>query len=160
MVSAEALLGRTSYELVDRLFHADSRDRAAKASEKFQSVLSRARTTRAVEVVERLERVDFGASVTDLADELGSSRSGVWRLARTALGMSPQRYLMLRRFEYAAGLLDAGLSIALVAATAGYADQSHLHRDVIRFAHTSPGQLVASRDATSIQDGDVSSGSH
>ncbi len=160
VVSTETLFGRNADVLDDRLFCADRSDREAIVRETFHSVLARARTTRAVEVVEHLEHVGFGVGVSSLAGELGSSRSGVWRLARTSLGMSPQRYLMLRRFEYAAGLLDAGLPIARVAATAGYADQSHLHRDVIRFAHTSPGGLVASRDATSVQDGGVSSGSH
>ena len=73
-------------------------------------------------------------------------------LARSALGMSPQRYLMLRRFEHAVSLLDAGVSIAQVAAVAGYTDQSHLHREVVRFAHATPGTLASSLRATPVQD--------
>jgi AraC-like DNA-binding protein len=45
-----------------------------------------------------------------------------------------------------------------VATTAGYFDQSHMNRDIRRFANISPRELMVEQDATYVQDdGAVSS---
>jgi AraC-like DNA-binding protein len=54
-----------------------------------------------------------------------------WRLSRdfrTAFGTSPYRYLTMRRLERARALLGGVNDIAEVAASCGFADQSHLTR--------------------------------
>jgi AraC-like DNA-binding protein len=54
-----------------------------------------------------------------------------WKLSRdfrTAFGTSPYRYLTMRRLERARTLLADGVVIAEVAASCGFADQSHLTR--------------------------------
>jgi AraC-like DNA-binding protein len=59
------------------------------------------------------------------------SRRDRWKLSRdfrTAFGTSPYRYLSMRRLERARALLGAGHTIAEVAASCQFSDQSHLTR--------------------------------
>ncbi|MFJ5998919.1 helix-turn-helix domain-containing protein [Streptomyces sp. NPDC092370] len=73
-----------------------------------------------------------------LAAETGWSRKRLWSRFRSQIGLNPKRAAQLVRFDDAAHRLAAGLSAAQVAAEAGYADQSHLHRDVRSFAGATP----------------------
>ncbi len=107
-----------------------------------------------------MEQQRPGRGLANITDDLGLSRGAVWRQAKSVLSMSPQRYVMLQRFDKAVNLLQGGLPIAQVAAAAGYADQSHLHREVVRLAHTTPAKLVAMAGATYVQDGDPILGGH
>ncbi len=73
-----------------------------------------------------------------LAAELGWSRKRLWSRFRSQIGLTPKRAAQLVRFDHAAHRLAAGRDPALVAAESGYVDQSHLHRDVMAFAGTTP----------------------
>jgi AraC-like DNA-binding protein len=76
--------------------------------------------------------------VEQLAAETGWSRKRLWSRFRSQIGLTPKRAAQLIRFDRAAHRLAAGHSAALVAAESGYADQSHLHRDVTTFAGVTP----------------------
>jgi AraC-like DNA-binding protein len=76
--------------------------------------------------------------VEDLAAEAGWSRKRLWSRFGSQIGLTPKRAAQLIRFDHAAHRLAAGDSAALVAADCGYADQSHLHRDVMAFAGVTP----------------------
>lgn len=76
--------------------------------------------------------------VEPLAAEVGWSRKRLWARFRSQLGLTPKRAAQLVRFDHAAHRLAAGHSASLVAAESGYADQSHLHRDVMAFAGVTP----------------------
>jgi AraC-like DNA-binding protein len=76
--------------------------------------------------------------VERLAAETGWSRKRLWSRFRSQIGLTPKRAAQLIRFDHAAHRLAAGHSAALVAAESGYADQSHLHRDVVAFAGVTP----------------------
>jgi AraC-like DNA-binding protein len=152
VVPAESYFGQAAGALIDRLAETNYNQRAGVVRDTFRSLLLSSRKTRSVELIERLERAGMGVDVGHVAADFGGSRSAFWRNTRSALGISPQHYLMLRRFERAATLLEARIPIAQVAAIAGYADQSHLHREVLRFAGVTPGRLVSSHDATYVQD--------
>jgi len=76
--------------------------------------------------------------VERLAAETGWSRKRLWSRFRFQIGLTPKRAAQLVRFDHAAHRLAAGHSAALVAAESGYADQSHLHRDVMTFAGVTP----------------------
>jgi AraC-like DNA-binding protein len=81
--------------------------------------------------------------VEHLADELGWSRKRLWSRFGAQLGLPPKRAGKLVRFDRAAHRLAAGENPARVAAESGYADQSHLHRDVVAFTGTTPTTVAA-----------------
>ncbi|MEV0646346.1 AraC family transcriptional regulator [Phytomonospora sp. NPDC050363] len=88
------------------------------------------------EVVHAWRRMSAGRGqvrVDDLAGEVGWSRKRLWSRFRAQLGIAPKRAARLVRFDHAAHLLAAGRCAAGVAAESGYADQSHLHREVKAF---------------------------
>lgn len=83
--------------------------------------------------------------VDAVATELGVSGRHLRRIMLADVGLSPKVYqqvLRLQRFVQAA---DAGMPLASAAATAGYADQPHLTRDVRRFAGLTPALLIQER---------------
>jgi AraC-like DNA-binding protein len=81
--------------------------------------------------------------VDGLADEVGWSRKRLWSRFRSQLGITPKRAAQLVRFDHAAHLLAAGHPAASVAAQSGYADQSHLHREVKAIAGLTPSAVAA-----------------
>ncbi len=80
--------------------------------------------------------------VDGLAGEVGWSRKRLWSRFRSQLGLPPKRAVKLVRFDHAAHRLVAGEGAARVAADAGYADQSHLHRDVVAFTGVTPATVA------------------
>ena len=80
--------------------------------------------------------------VDELAADVGWSRKRLWSRFRSQVGLTPKRAAQLVRFDHAAHRLAAGDSAALVAAESGYADQSHLHRDVMAFAGVTPAAVA------------------
>ncbi|MDV9188522.1 helix-turn-helix domain-containing protein [Streptomyces sp. SR27] len=83
------------------------------------------------------------ARVESLADEVGWSRKHLSARFRSQLGITPKRAAQLVRFDHAARLLAAGHAVAGVAAESGYADQSHLHREVRSFTGLTPTAVAA-----------------
>ncbi|WP_152627612.1 helix-turn-helix domain-containing protein [Streptacidiphilus melanogenes] len=81
--------------------------------------------------------------VDALAQEVGWSRKRLWSRFRSQIGLTPKRAAQLVRFDHVAHRLAARDSAALVAAESGYADQSHLHRDVKAFTGTTPTAVAA-----------------
>ncbi|GAA3478070.1 helix-turn-helix domain-containing protein [Streptomyces yanii] len=82
------------------------------------------------------------ARVDGLAAEVGWSRKRLWSRFRSQLGLPPKRAVKLVRFDHAAHRLVAGEGAAQVAADAGYADQSHMHRDVMAFTGVTPATVA------------------
>jgi AraC-like DNA-binding protein len=76
--------------------------------------------------------------VDNLAAEVEWSRKRLWSRFGYQVGLSPKRAAQLIRFDRAVHRLASGRKAAVVAAEAGYADQSHLHRDVVAFAGVTP----------------------
>jgi AraC-like DNA-binding protein len=89
--------------------------------------------------------------VERLAAETGWSRKRLWSRFRSQIGITPKRAAQLIRFDHAAHRLAAGHAAAAVAADSGYADQSHLHRDVARFTGVTPA-TVASAPFLAVDD--------
>jgi len=80
--------------------------------------------------------------IEHLATELGWSRKRLWSRFRAQIGSTPKRAAKLVRFDHAVHGLVAGADPAAVAADGGYADQSHLHRDVVAFTGSTPATVV------------------
>jgi AraC-like DNA-binding protein len=80
--------------------------------------------------------------VDGLAAEVGWSRKRLWSRFRSQLGLPPKRAVKLIRFDHAVHRLVAGEGVAHVAADTGYADQSHLHRDVMAFTGATPATVA------------------
>ena len=71
-----------------------------------------------------------GAAVTEVAHRVGWSSRTLQRQCTAVYGYGPAMLRRILRFRRAVRLLDDGTPTADVAATAGYADQPHLHREV------------------------------
>lgn len=80
--------------------------------------------------------------VERMAAEVGWSRKRLWSRFRSQIGLNPKRAAQLIRFDQATHRLAAGHSPATTAAESGYADQSHLHRDVMSFAGRTPAAIA------------------
>lgn len=81
--------------------------------------------------------------VERLAAEVGWSRKRLWSRFRDQIGLSPKRAASLIRFDHVAHRLAAGHDAASVAAESGFADQSHLCREVGSFTGLTPRAVAA-----------------
>lgn len=81
--------------------------------------------------------------VDEMAREVGWGRRRLWSRFRAQVGINPKRAAQLVRFDHAAHRLASGDRAAWVAAEAGYADQSHLHREAVAFSGLTPSALAA-----------------
>lgn len=81
-----------------------------------------------------------GFSMNELERETGRDRFTLARQFRRAFGVSPSRFVTLRRLELAQRLIAEGQPLAQVAAAAGFADQSHLTRQFLAAFGTTPGR--------------------
>lgn len=145
VVALDDLWGRDAVRIQERL-------RAAGSWEDRFAIAEAALARRAEEgrVVDPEVTLSWGLMVASrgrvrverLVAELGWSRKRLWSRFRAQVGLTPKRVAQLIRFDHAAHRLAAGHSAALVATESGYADQSHLHRDVVAFAGMTPSAVA------------------
>lgn len=70
--------------------------------------------------------------IAELAERLGTSERTLLRRFKTATGLTPKQFARIRRLLAAAWqVVDGGVSWGRIAASAGYADQPHLHHDFV-----------------------------
>lgn len=79
-------------------------------------------------------------SMAALEAEHGLDRYTIARRFRRSFGVSPSRYVTLRRLEAAMRLIAAGHSLADAALAAGFADQPHMTRQFRAAYGTTPGR--------------------
>lgn len=87
------------------------------------------------------------ARIGDLVAATGWSHRYVATAFREETGLTPKEAAGVVRFERASADLGR-IPLAEVAARHGYADQSHLAREVRRYAGETPGELAAARRPT------------
>ncbi|MDR6320612.1 helix-turn-helix domain-containing protein [Actinoplanes couchii] len=146
--------GRSAARLADRLHHAGSWDERfalveAALARRWRSGPGRSGPGRSgpgptadPEVARVWRRIRDGhgrGRIDGLAAEVGWSRKRLWSRFSAQLGVLPKHAARLIRFDHAVHRLVAGEPAARVAADSGYADQSHLNRDVVAFAGSAPG---------------------
>ncbi|MCP3939770.1 MAG: AraC family transcriptional regulator [Actinomycetia bacterium] len=82
--------------------------------------------------------------VADLAETAGLTAAQLDRRMRKTFGLSPSNYVVRARVDRAAELLaDAEISLANVAATAGFYDQANLTHQFARLTNETPAQFRA-----------------
>ncbi|WP_027214706.1 helix-turn-helix transcriptional regulator [Burkholderia sp. WSM2232] len=82
-------------------------------------------------------------TLADLAGEAGISRFQLLRAFAHDTGLPPHAYRMQRRVALARQLIARGVSLADTAATAGFADQSHMTRAFVRLFGVTPANYAA-----------------
>src|SRR5262249_50846367 len=104
-------------------------------------VLPRGRLRAVVEYVE--EHLVAGLTLEQLAAVVRLSPYHFARQFKAATGLPPYQYVILRRVERAKQLLQAetGLSLAEVAALAGFSDQSQFSNHFKRLVGVTPGRF-------------------
>jgi AraC family transcriptional regulator len=103
--------------------------------------LPRGRLRAVVEYIE--EHLDAGVTLEQMAAVARLSPYHFARQFKKATGLPPYQYVILRRVERAKQLLQAqtGLSLAEVAALAGFSDQSQFSNHFKRVLGVTPGQF-------------------
>ena len=143
VVDSRDLLPELRY-LTEELFHSRERFR----------LLERVLTERCTEGASppsvnwarrRIEASGGLLEIGELSLELGYSRKHLVALFEEHVGFSPKRYANLVRFDRVTQALRAGPSMpwAELALRHGYADQSHLCRELRRFSGLTPSALRA-----------------
>ncbi|QLJ04224.1 helix-turn-helix domain-containing protein [Streptomyces sp. NEAU-sy36] len=92
-----------------------------------------------------VRRLDEGRPVAATAAELGLGARTLHRRCLAAFGYGPKTLARILRLRRALELARAGVPYAETAARAGYADQSHLARDVRELAGMPLGRLLGGR---------------
>jgi AraC-like DNA-binding protein len=85
-----------------------------------------------------------GRRVDEIAARCGLSNRQLLRRSNSAFGYGPKTLARILRLQKAVGLARGGLPFASVSASAGYADQAHLAREVRAMAGVPLGRLLTS----------------
>jgi AraC-like DNA-binding protein len=91
------------------------------------------------------------ARIDELGRRAGISSRQMQRRFSAAVGYGPKMFQSVLRFQRLLYLANNGigrLSLADLAARVGYADQSHMNREVLRFAGRPPRELLISAGCT------------
>lgn len=108
------------------------------ADERVKGALSRACAARAKEML--LDCSRNGLSIADVARECNLSRGYFIRAFAKETGQTPYQWVLEKRTEQARALMDAtDMTLSEIAASCGFADQSHLSRVFLRIVGMSPG---------------------
>jgi AraC-like DNA-binding protein len=86
-----------------------------------------------------LEKAPTFVGMATLEHEHGIDRYSLSRQFRMAFGVSPYRFVTLRRLDIAKSRIQQGQSLAEAAIATGFADQSHLTRQFRKAFGLSPG---------------------
>ncbi|MEU4239718.1 helix-turn-helix domain-containing protein [Actinoplanes sp. NPDC026619] len=84
-----------------------------------------------------------GRRVDEIAARAGLSNRQLLRRSNIAFGYGPKVLARILRMQRAVGMARGGVPFAAVSASAGYADQAHLAREVRAMAGVPLGRLVS-----------------
>jgi AraC family transcriptional regulator len=145
LMDADELLGRESLRA----------DRPARIVTPVQpGCLAAWQTRRVLDYIE--ERLGAKLTLEDIAAAVELSKSHFARAFRSTLGISPMAYVAARRVERAkCMIINSAESLADIALSCGFADQSHLSRQFRRAVGVTPGRWRRSSARTAGGPGKV-----
>ncbi len=141
-----------SFHLAERVAEAETdRERAELVTKFLCNTAFRLRPldARVQSAVARLARPAY--AVSRVAADIGIGERQLERLFRERVGVAPKLYARIARLQRALLLAGRGGNNAGLALHAGYADESHLARDVRELAGVTPGELFPSRNVGFVQ---------
>lgn len=107
------------------------------------------------------EHLGEDLALASIAAEVALSPFHFARLFKQATGLSPHQYVVRRRVERARELIESRQgTVACVAVTVGFCDQSHLARHFKRLLGIAPAQLLAEHKDSSKAAGEVHGWQH
>lgn len=106
-----------------------------------RSITPSARATEAARLLASLP-------VDHAAERLGMSGRHLRRVMLDDVGLGPKAFQRVLRLQRFVRLTDHGAPLAAASAEAGYADQAHASREVLRMAGVPPARLVEERHAS------------
>ena len=144
-VTLADLLGGDADRLGERLLAADGHEARWRVLDAFLATRAEQARDADREVEHARARLADGLRVEAVALDLGWSRKRLAQRFRDATGLHPRAYACLARFERFATRLRTrpAQPLAEAALDAGYADQAHLSREVLRYADLTPAALRA-----------------
>jgi AraC-like DNA-binding protein len=83
-------------------------------------------------------------ALPDVAHKLGWSERHLHRHMTASFGYGYPTLVRIERARHAQSLISGGEKLGVTASMSGYADQSHMNRELLRFVGMTPGQLAAS----------------
>jgi AraC-like DNA-binding protein len=143
VLSCEEAGASFGYDIVDELAPLSVNARIAILEHDLLRRLGRLRIDRAVlHTQESIMAAAGQVSISELAREAGVSLRHLQRKFQEQVGLSPKELARLARLQCALGVAhQPDMTLARVAAIAGYADQSHFTREFNAIAGISPGQF-------------------
>lgn len=99
--------------------------------------------------LDELHRGSVSPTIAAITERASLSHRRFNELFQTEVGLSPKQYQRVRRFQQVIHLIDGQPVVdwARIAAECGYADQSHLIREMRALGGVSPTEYVAQRGA-------------
>lgn len=147
------------FGLVERLVNAPSdAERVAQVASFLASPHARVRPTdhRVSRAVHQLRTRTAPLRIATLAAELGLGERQLERLFSERVGIGPKQFARIARLERALALMGSPLrGQAVLAARAGYADESHLIREFRRLTGATPAELARERHVGFVQSVDA-----
>jgi AraC-like DNA-binding protein len=141
------LWGRTGFDLRQRLCDAGTHRERFKIME--QVLTDRVRRSRKRNLAVANSLAEFGpygtgASVRDVAREVGMSQRRFRKVFAAQVGLNPKVFCRILRFQRVRTLVDQieKLGWAQIASSSGYFDQSHLINDFQEFSGFSPTEYL------------------
>jgi AraC-like DNA-binding protein len=83
--------------------------------------------------------------VEDVSARIGISERQLRRIVLAETGVGPKVFQRIARLRRLLTSAEGGDSLAMAAATAGYSDQAHMTREVVRLSGLTPVALLAER---------------
>jgi AraC-like DNA-binding protein len=150
VVSLHDLMGQEADRLADRLFQAPAWDgRFDIVEAAIEGRLARAAVEDAgvVWASNRILKAHGLCSIASLAQKLDCSRKHLISRFHDQVGLPPKSFAGIVRFNRALQLIGTAPKpdLALVAAEAGYFDQSHFNRDFLTLSGITPGEFLRAR---------------